>query len=61
MLVQVRAALRRLYLRRALTGWYTRVLLLQQERIKLRSAAQVGARGVGGGRRSTLGLGCSAG
>jgi hypothetical protein len=38
---QARKALRSMYLRRALSGWYERVLHLAQTRYKLHSAAQV--------------------
>lgn len=40
-MLRARVALRRLYLRRALGGWYGRVLYLQQQRYKLRSAVQL--------------------
>lgn len=39
--LRARRALRRLYMHRALVGWYQRVLHVQQQRYKLHSAAQL--------------------
>jgi hypothetical protein len=38
---QARQAMRKLYRRRAFVAWYQRVLYLQQQRHKLRTAAQL--------------------